>query len=358
MKKEFLDIDIPLGGPGIVQKALFAKLLAVMLKSGISLNDALTIAIDTNRGKLKNVLRGVLKSVESGNSLADSFARYPKVFSGAFISSTFAGETAGTLEENLENIAIQLEKEKELVEKIRSAMLYPIIVLVASFILGIAMVFLVLPKITPLFEGLRIDLPITTRALIAFANVVQSYGMILLSGLVACIVGIIWLVRQKFMKPIIHWTILRIPIVKEISRNSNLVRFCSIFSMLLKSGLNVDEALVITKGTLGNYYYQQAVENVSRRIQKGTKISDSLRPFENLFPIMIIEMIRVGEESGSLEDTLAYLGNFYEIEIENSTKALSTALEPILLGFIGLVVAFLALSIITPIYYITGNIAG
>ena len=355
-KKSVLNWDISIGGVGLTPKALFAKHLAVMLKSGLTISEALSISHDSAQGKLKKILAKVLKSVQSGQSLFSSFNRHPKIFSGLFISAIKTGESSGTLEENLENVAVQMEKDKELIGKIKGAMFYPMVILVASFILGLGMAFLILPKITPLFEGLGMELPITTRAIIWFSHFVQDYGLYLFLGLVVFTIFFIWLVRQKFVHPVTHWLFLKIPIINNISKYTNLARFCRTLGMLLKSGLNIDEALEITKNTLGNHYYQKALEGVSKRIEKGTKLSKDLEQYKPLFPIMVTRMIRVGEESGKLEETLLYLANFYEVEVNTSTKTLSTIIEPILLVIIGLVVGFLALSIITPIYNITGGV--
>jgi len=353
-KKSILDLDI--GRVNLTQKAIFAKNLSVMLKSGLAITEALSIAQSSATGKLKSILGKVLKSVESGSSLSKSFAQYPKVFPGIFISATNAGEASGTLVENLENVSEQLEKEKELVSKIKGAMLYPIVVLIAAFILGMVLAFVVLPKITPLFEGLKIDLPLTTQGLIWFSNFVQDYGVYLFIGIIAFVVLTIWLLRRKFSKPFVHWFLLKTPIIKKISKSTNLARFSRTLAMLLKSGISIDKALGIIKETTGNYYYQKALNRISQDIQKGTKLSDNLALSNKLFPVMLTRMIKVGEESGKFEETLFYLADYYELEVDTATKSLSTAIEPFLLIMIGLVVGFLALSIITPIYDITGGI--
>ncbi len=354
--KSLLEGEISIGSVNLTQKAIFAKHLAMMLKSGLPITEALSIAQDSARGKLKKIIGEILKSVQAGQSLSKSFGLYPKVFSGLFINATYAGETSGTLVENFENIAEQLEKEKELVSKIKGAMLYPVVVLIAAFVLGLVLAFLVLPKITPLFEGLKIDLPITTRALIWFSHFIQANGLYFFLGIVAFVVFFLWLIKQKFSKPITHRILINVPIIKNITRNTILARFSRTLGMLLKSGVNIDEALEITKSTIGNYYYERALDRVSQNVQKGTKLSDNLAQFEGLFPVMLTRMIKVGEESGKFEETLFYLANFYEVEVDTATKTLSTAIEPMLLIFIGLVVGFLALSIITPIYDVTSGI--
>jgi len=278
------------------------------------------------------------------------------IFPNLLISAVRAGESSGTLEDNLESVSEQLKKTKTLKSKIKAAMVYPIIVLTAAFILGMAMSFLVLPKITPLFEGLNIDLPATTRFLIWFSHIINSYGQYILIGIIAGAAFFAWLVRQKFSRPVTHFIILKTPLIRAISRNSNLSDFCRVLGTLLKSGLNIDEALNITKNSLQNYYYVKVLEAARQRITRGQKLSEILSDYEKYFPDIAVSMIKVGEKSGRLEETLFYLAEFFEEEVENATKSLATAIEPILLIFIGLVVGGLALSIITPIYQITGNV--
>lgn len=354
--QNILQMDIGFGGVSLTQKALFAKHLAVMLRSGLTIIEALSIARDSAEGRLKRAIGGVLKSVGNGRSLSSSFGEYPNIFSGLFVHATYAGETSGTLSENLENIAEQFAKEKELISKIQGAMIYPIVVLVATFFLGLGMAFFVLPKIVPIFEGLRVTLPPTTRALIAFSHFMEKWGYLFFLGVVAGITLFVWVVRQKFAKPITHWFFLHTPVVKRVSRGANIARFCRTLGTLLKSGVNIDEALEITKESMSNFYYRKSLKSVSMRIGKGTKLSESLSRFPALYPIIVTRMIGVGEESGKFEETLFYLADFYETEVDTATKSLATAVEPALLLFIGLLVGGLALAIITPIYQITGNI--
>ncbi|MEK7453102.1 MAG: type II secretion system F family protein [Patescibacteria group bacterium] len=355
-RKGFLEMDISILGVNLGEKVIFSKHLAVMLRSGMPITEAFDISIDATQGKLKKILKGIRLSIQAGHSLSDSFANYPKTFSELFINVTRAGEKSGTLVENLENIAEELRKEKELISKIKGALLYPIIVLIATFALGMVLAFVVLPKITPLFEGLKIDLPATTRSLIWLSNVIQDHGFYIFWGIVAFFIFIAWLIRQEFSKPVTHLIMIRVPILRTLIRNANLARFSRTLGMLIKSGVNIDEALNITKATMGNYYFRRAIGNVAHRASMGVKLTDGLEESSDLFPKLFTRMVHVGEESGKFEDTLFYLATLYEAEVDTSTKSLSTALEPMLLIFIGLVVGFLALSIITPIYNVTGNI--
>lgn len=351
-----LSKEITLGGVSLTDKALFAKHLSVMLKSGVPITEALETAADASHGKLKKIIIGIAASVASGRSLAAAFGDYPKIFSGLFVQATYAGEKSGTLVENLENIALELQKEKELSTKIKSAMLYPAIILVATGILGVLMAFLVLPKITPLFEGLRVTLPWPTRVLIGFSRLIQLHGTALLAGIIAGVVSFVWLLKQKFMRPATHFVLLHMPIVGSISRGGNIARFSRTLGTLLKSGIGINEALEITEHAVGNYYYQEHIRGSAARVEKGETLAESFSDAGKLFPKIVTHMIRVGEESGKLEESLFYLADFYEVEVDASTKALSAAIEPLLLLVIGLVVGGIALAIITPIYEITGNI--
>lgn len=351
-----LQVDISLGKVSFSEKSLFAKHLSVMLKSGMTLSDALRVTKDSAKGGFKRVLKDVLRSVQSGRSLSDALKRHPRVFSELFVAAVFAGEASGTLVQNLSHLADELEKEKELHQKIKGALMYPSVVLIATAILGFALAFLVLPKITPLFTGLQVDLPFTTRALIWAANLAQENGLLIAVVTIVVVVGLVWLVRQKFSRPVTHWITLHIPVIKHLVRHAALARFCRTLGTLLGSGLTIGEALDVSQRTIGNYYYARSLQSIAKRVSKGSRLSSNLEKFEKLYPLAIVRMVSVGEESGNMEETLHYLADFYDSEVDTATKALSTALEPILLIVVGVVVGFLALSIITPIYDITGSI--
>lgn len=354
--KGVLHQEVSFGGVTLLQKSLLAKHLAVMLSSGLTLTEALETAGETTRGKLSRVLEQVRRSVTGGASLSVALGEHPRVFSPLFVNAVYAGETSGNLSANLASLAAELEKERVLVGKIKSALMYPVIVLLAAFGLGLMLAFVLLPKLTPLFAGLKIDLPWTTRMLMAFGAFIENYGWQFLIGLAVAIVILVWLGRRKFTEPFRHWLWLKLPGVGSVVRGANLARFAGSLGLLLKSGVHLDEALEVTERTLGNYYYRRALANAARAAVQGSKLSDSLAESSKLFPLLVTRLVQVGEVSGRFEETLLFLADFYEGEVDRATKNLATALEPLLLLFIGLVVAGLALSIITPIYQLTGNI--
>lgn len=345
------------GRVSLTQKALFAKHMAIMLRSGLTITETLQTAVETASGRLKHILKEVAQSVQAGKPLSVALSGYEGVFSELFVNVVYAGEESGTLVENLENLSTQLEKEKDLRSKLLSSMIYPIIVFSATFILALVLAFVILPKMTPLFEGLKVDLPLSTQLLIILSDLVEENVVAIFIGFVIFMVATIFLLRRKFMRPFTHGTLLYLPFVKNVTRDVNLVLFARTLRMLLSSGLNIDETLDITHNAVSNFYYKRALKDISRTVRTGSKLSVNLMRFETLFPPIVSRMIRVGEESGQLEDTLLYLETFYEKEVDTSTKALAIAIEPVLLLFLGLGVGFLALAIITPIYTITGSIS-
>lgn len=354
--KDLLNGDLSIGRIKAVDKILFAKHLSIMLKSGLAISEALDILYKQTKGRMKNVVAGIKNSVESGNSFSSSLADTKNVFSQMFISSVYIGESSGMLSENLENIADRLSREQELKNKVKGAMFYPSIVMILAFGLGLVMSFVVLPKILPLFNGLDIDLPMSTRFLIWFSAFIQNNSGKIIFILFVSVVAFIWFIRQEFSRPITSFIILKIPIVNKINCNNNLAIFCGTLGNLLKSGLNIDEALDITRGAVGNYYFKKSLEQVALKTRQGNKLTDSLEEYGELYPDLAVSMLKVGEKSGRLEETFFYLSEYYEAEVDNSTKKLSVAIEPILLIFIGLVVGGLAISIITPIYQLTGGV--
>ena len=226
----------------------------------------------------------------------------------------------------------------------------------AALLLGILLAYFVLPKITPMFASLNVELPPTTEALISLSDFMQSNGLVFIIGLAIIISLGVVLVKQKFVKPFTHWFFIKIPLVNKISKGANLASFFRSLGSLLESGLVIDEALKVSARMVNNYYYQQAIQSISVSVQQGSKLSTNLKQFDNLFPSIIVHMIRVGEESGGLEETLKYLANFYDSEVDSAVKSFSTSIEPIMLIVIGAIVAFLGLSIITPMYEISGGI--
>lgn len=339
-----------------VAKVTFAKHLSLMIRAGLPLDEAVRVLAEQAQGKLRHVLDKVLKAVESGRQLSDAFGEHPRVFSEMFVSTVRAGESSGTLEEALDDLAVQLTKSYELQRKIRGAMIYPVLVVSAAAGIGMGLSLFVLPKVIALFESITVELNLATRLLVGFSRFVARSGPAFFLALIAAFIGLVQLLRLPPVRPVSHRLLLRVPIFGRLTKQYNLAVFARTMATLLKSGLTIGDALMICAETLRNVPYRRALLRVREGTETGIPASSVLEEFPKLFPGVTSRMISVGEQSGKLEETFQYLAEFYEDEVDNMTKNLSTVLEPVLLILIGLTVAFIAIAIISPIYSFIGSI--
>jgi len=330
-----------IGGVSFSEKFFFTKNLTVMLKSGA----------------FKKILFQVSKDVTRGQSLEKSLRSYPNVFNQFYVSLIKVGEESGTLEDSLVYLVEQMEKEHELREKVRSAMLYPSIVLMATGGIGLSLAFFILPQIIGLFESLNVELPFTTIILIWVAKFLRDWGLIALPGMLALFIGLFFLVRSRWVKPVWHAFLLRLPTLGTLLQNISLATLTRNLGIMLKSGLTITSALETSAQVEENLVYQRDLMKISEEVRRGKSIETALTEGKyKEFPLFMVRMVGVGEKSGNLEENLAYLGDYFEDEVDTTTRNLATILEPVLLIGIGAVVAFVALSIISPIYSITGSI--
>lgn len=356
VKKKAWNMEISFGGVSATELLFFTRHLSLALKSGLTLFETLTMLQDLATGKLKQVLTKIMYVLQSGESFYTSLSHYPQYFSALYLNLVKTGELSGTLEKNLQYLAENLQKTRELKQKVKSAMIYPIFILSAVIVLGFAMSILVLPKILPLFKTLDIELPATTKLLIFVTDMMSSYGAFIIGGFVVFVIFMIWLLRQNFVKPFTHYVILKIPVFGKISQNLNLELFTHTLSTLLLSGIPLDKSLRITADATDNRVYRGAISHFVIAIEKGNTLAESFGSYPKLFPKMFKYMIAMGERTGSLDSTLKYLSEFYESEVDTTVKNLSAIIEPILLIFIGSIVGTVAMSILGPIYSITGGI--
>ena len=357
-KKKELIFSSSFGSVSLEQKMLFIKHLSLMIKSGMPINEAIAILVTEHKGLFKRILQHVLASIEGGNHLTDSLAKYPRIFDKFFISMVQIGEESGSLEQSLVNLALHLRKSHELRSKIQSALLYPAIVVSAMVGLGLTLAIFVLPRLTTLFASLGSDLPLSTKILLNTSNFLTRYWN--LTIIYTAIAVVIMLIARKVMptKLFFHWAALHIPIVHRFGLVLNLSGFCRAMSLLLQSGITVDKALEIVQGNLSNIYYQRDVAFFLQQVKKGESLGESMKRTPKRFPGLVSKMIKVGEQSGNLAETFAYLADYYEEDLDSLSRNLSSILEPVLLGFIGIIVAFVAMAVISPIYNFTSNVGG
>jgi len=339
-----------------LEKLLFTKHLGTMVKSGIPIAEALDVLrTQTKSTPFRKVLSGILASVENGQTLSKSFGKYPKVFNEFYLSLIEIGEESGTLESNLEFLAEQLAKDYALRKKVLGALLYPALVVSAAVIMGGFISIFILPKLVDFFSAFDVELPMTTKILLFVSIAMRDYGVFIAAGLVVLTVMAFFALKIKKVKSIWHSLVLRLPLFGEMLAYGQLARFSRNFGVLLKSGVPIARALEVVSGTLSNLKFKNDLKETAKSHVKGKSIGVSLAKYKE-YPPIVNKMISVGEKTGKLDETLLYLGDFYEDEIDSLSKNLTTILEPILLITIGLVVGFIALAIITPIYELTGSV--
>ncbi|HEX9008080.1 MAG TPA: type II secretion system F family protein [Patescibacteria group bacterium] len=340
-----------------LDKLFLTKHLATMIKAGVPLSEALNTVSEQATPDLATLLKKIEEDVENGMNLATSMKKYPKVFDTFYVSLIAAGEASGTLEENLRFLAIQLNKDYILSKKISGALFYPGLVISATVIMGTIISWFVLPQLADLFTSFDVALPLSTRILLGFAALMKNYGGLIIFGMIGLVFLLVFILRIKPIRYLFDSWIIKWPFVGKIVVDGEMARFSRNLGTLLSSGIPVVNAMEITRDTLSNLRFKKDLKEIIEKVSEGKNISlamDTKKHSE--FSRMSTKMVEVGEKTGKLDEILIYLSDYYEEEIEDVSKNLSNILEPILLLIIGVVVAFVALAIITPIYSLIGGI--
>lgn len=337
---------------------LFAKRLAILMKSGVPIVEAFQILIkQTKSPAVKKILEQIVKDLENGQYLSHSLARFHKVFGEFAINIIQVGEVSGTLHENLNHLAEELKKKQTLKRKIISALIYPAIIVVATFGIIMMLTIFLFPKILPIFASVKAGLPMSTKILIWISNLLIHYGVFIFTGLVIVVMVGFFLMKLSSVRILTDRLLLRLPVFGGLIQSYQMANFTRTLGILLKSDVAIVRATNIVAKTTKNLAYQREFFILAENLTKGEKISTHLERNLKLFPSMLAQMISVGEYTGNLSATLTYLADVYEDEVDEVTKNLSTILEPALMLIIGLMVGFIAVSIITPIYGITQHLA-
>jgi len=333
------------------QKIFFVNNLGVMLRSGFSIGKALAvISQQTNSKKLKNIILDLKQEVESGKTLSSSLKKYKKEFGELFINMIEAGEVSGQLEPVLKKLTTQMKKQHAIIAKVKGALTYPIIVIVAMIGVAVAMMVFVIPQLSTVFAESGANLPMITKILIGVSNFVTHNGLLVSLVLLVLIVFFLKFRKTESGKRFLHKILLRIPIFAPIIKKVNLANFSRSLHSLLKTDIPIVKSFEIISRTVGNYYYQKALKNASEKLKKGISVKSALEEYPQLFTPVILQMISVGEESGTLDSITEEIANFYEEEVDQTMDNLSTIIEPILMLLLGGGVAAMAAAIILPIY--------
>jgi type IV pilus assembly protein PilC len=326
--------------------------LATLIESGVTILNALQLLhAQASRAALRKIIAGLVVELQGGSSLSQALSKYPQAFSYTYCQVIKASEQAGDLEVGLRQIAGYMEKQAVTRRRVRRALAYPILLLLMACGVFALLITVALPPLIGLFNSLGAELPWTTRLLIATADFLTTYKLYLLEGLLTLTILIFSLMRLPAVKLTIDRLMLKIPLIGTINIQRNMCHFCQTTAMLLRAGLLLPQIMNIVTQTVSNRIIRQALIEVRDKLVQGQGLSQPMAAI-NLFPRLAIEMVVVGEKTGNLESTLATVADFYEQSADHKIKALISLIEPTLTILVGLVVAFIALSMITPLYSI------
>lgn len=339
------------------EKTVFIKRLSFLVRAGVPLLESLTLLKkQTKPGAKSKVIDQVIHDIANGQPLYKSIAKFKQNFDQFAVNIIKIGEESGTLDRNLDYLAEEMKKKNLLQRKVIGALIYPVFIVIAT--LGIAgmLTIYIFPKILPIFASLNVTLPLTTRILIGTSNFLKEFGLFVLLGLAAVIILVPVTLRIGNVRYWFHRALLMVPLIGPLIQNYNLTNICRTMGLLLKSEVRLVKTLEITSETTSNLVYKRALEKIAQQATKGKKITAYMVQSPAFFPDILTHMIDIGEKTGSLDETFVYLSEMYDSEVDEMTKNLSTAIEPILMIFMGLMVGFIAVSIITPIYQITQHL--
>jgi len=336
---------------------MFSRQLSIMFRSQVSLIEALqTLAEQTKNQNFKEKILKISQEVEGGAPFSKALALYPHIFSSFYVSIVKSGESSGNLSESLDYLAKHLEREYRLLSGVRGAMIYPIFIIVVMFIVLIAMVIFVFPHFTEILTQSQIELPLVTKIVLAFFEFLRKRGWILFGGIVGLAVFLWRYSKSPRGRKILDKFFLGLPLIGSFFKKIYLTRFAENLSTLISGGLPIVQSLEITGDIVGNSVYQKIILKIKEEVKKGRTISSVLSGYPASFPPLTVQMVLVGEKTGTLSKTLEDIATFYQQEVERGIDNLLSILEPVLIVFLGLVVGFVVMAVFIPMYQMMGGI--
>jgi type IV pilus assembly protein PilC len=355
--KEF---NLPTFGGGVKAKelAIFTRQFSVMIDAGLPLVQCLEILASQQENKtFQKVLTGVRGAVEGGSNLSTAMKQYPKVYDPLYSNMVEAGETGGILDTILQRLSTYIEKNVKLKAAVKSALIYPVGVLTIAAAVIVLLLWKVVPIFATLFAGLGVDLPLPTKIVIAMSHFVGSiFGLLIFVAIIAGIFGIkIWY-GTPGGRYALDMVVLKLPVVGILMRKIAVARFTRTLGTLISSGVPILEGLDITAKTSGNAVVERALNKVRKSLEEGKSLTEPLKESE-VFPGMVTQMIAVGEQTGAMDSMLQKIADFYEDEVDVAVKDLLTALEPIMIVFLGIVVGGVVISMYLPLFSLIGKLS-
>ncbi|MVN88028.1 type II secretion system F family protein [Deinococcus sp. HMF7620] len=354
------DIKIPFldnRPPNLKQVAIFSKQLATLINAGVPLVQSLAILQKQIEHKgFQGVVKEMRTDVESGTPLSETLVKYPRIFNRLFVNLVRAGETSGTLDTVLERISAFQEKELALRGKIKSALTYPVVVLTFAVLITYFLLTTIVPQFAGILAQLNAPLPLITRVLMAVSDFLRNSGLLIF----VIVAAVVFAYRAYYKTPkgrvVIDDLKLRMPILGNLLQKSAISSFARTFGLLISSGVNIIESLEITKGTANNAIVEDSIENAKNVVMVGEQMSSSLAT-SKVFPPMVVSMISIGEETGSLDDMLNKVGDFYDREVDEAVDGMTAAIEPIMIVFLGGIVGVIVAGMFLPMFSIIGQLS-
>lgn len=332
----------------------FTRQLSTMVTAGLPLTQSFSILVQQSKPAMARMISELQRDIEGGTTFAKALEKFPKVFSPVYIQLVRAGETGGVLDDVLNRLAENMEKDKEFRAKTRGALIYPAIVVIAMVVVAFIMMIFVIPKLTEMYQDFGAELPFATQLLIDISNFAATFWwLVIVSAVVGFIAFQKW-VKTKAGRHAWDKFLLRIPIFGVLRSKIILTEFARTLSLLLGAGISLLQALEIVSAASNNSLYQEALHESARQVEKGTPLSQAMSRYE-IFPPILPQMIAVGEETGKLDDVLLKLSIYFQSESEHAVKNLTTALEPMIMIVLGLGVGLMVIAIIMPIYNLTSQ---
>ena len=333
----------------------FTRQLATMVNAGLPITEALLILRSQTKGPMQKVAAQILTDVEGGESLSIALSRHPKVFGPTYIALVKSGELGGVIDEVLARLADNLEKQQEFKGKVKGALIYPAIIVVGMFVVGMVMMIFVIPRLTSLYGDFNAQLPAATKLLIGISNIFLKFWPFLIVLLVGGIWGFTAFRRTPAGKRKTDELIFKLPIVGELQKEVLLAELTRTLSLMVGSGVSILDALNISAGVVGNEVVASALRDASKQVEKGFPIAYSFSKHPEAFPFILSQMVAVGEETGKMEEVLGKVSHVFEVESDQKVKALTSAVGPLVMIILGLGVGFLVIAIILPIYNLTSQ---
>lgn len=335
----------------------FTRQLATMINAGLPLTEALLILRTQSKESMQKIVGQILADIEEGEALSTAVSKYPRVFSKTYIALIKAGEVGGVLDSVLMKLADNLEKQQEFRGKVKGAMVYPIIVIVGMGLVALVMTIFVIPRMLSIYTQFGADLPITTKILMAFTNFVLQFWPIILILLAVGFYSFQIYKSTKEGRKKLDTLIFKIPIIGELQKQVILTDLTRTLSLMFSSGVSILEGLKISSGVMGNVIMSDALDDTAKMVEKGFPLAFAFSRHPEAFPFILSQMISVGEETGKMDEVLSKVSHVFETESDEKVKALTSAIEPIILIVLAVGVLFLVVSILLPIYTLTTSIS-